>query len=88
LIPGLTLTAGTIYWLGLSNATGGAKWAWETTDGVGDHAQRDFGDWIAPPDDLAFYLTGTIAIPEPVSLALLGSSLLGFAIARRRKQAG
>ena len=36
---------------------------------------------------MAFSVTvGTAAVPEPSSMALLGAALIGFGVARRRKE--
>ena len=83
-IPGLTLTAGTEYWLGISNTTTtDVVWGWEfTTQGTGDAFQFGGGIWNARSNELAFNLTG---VPEPGSLAIIGAGLLGLVGMRRRQ---
>lgn len=89
-IPDLALTAGTQYWLGISDTTTtDFIWGWETTgSGDNDHYQYLAGTgWTAQIGELAFNLTGPAAsaVPEPASLAMFGVGVLGLAAIRRRR---
>jgi hypothetical protein len=89
-ISALPLIAGTTYWLGISNATGGRDWAWETTDPIGGGNEYSYseGTWFPGSDDLAFNLTGpdVSPVPEPITLSLFGAGLVGAAATRRRQK--
>ena len=84
-IPALPLTAGTEYWLGISNTTTtDVVWGWEfTTQGTGDAYQFGGGIWNARSNELAFNLTG---VPEPGSLVMFGGAVFGLAAIRRRRK--
>ncbi len=83
-----TATAGTEYWLSVVPDLGfPPQWGWETgTGGDGASYQCFFGACAALPSDLSFALfSGTTTTPEPGTLILLGSGILGLGGIIRRK---
>lgn len=83
-------SAGTQYWLSVVPDTAfPPQWGW-TTSSTGDFKSYtdDFlGNRIQNPTDLAFslYKTQQTGVPEPGSLMLLGTGILGIAGVIRRK---
>jgi hypothetical protein len=81
-------TAGTTYWIGISDPTTNANWFWASGGGAdGVHMGVVGGVPSSFADDMSFTLQGTVgAVPEPASgaLMLLGAAALAAARARRR----
>lgn len=81
--------AGTTYWLSVvPDLAFPPQWGW-TTSSQGDGAswQTYFGTGSQSPTDLAFslYTTQTVGSPEPGSLMLLGTGIVGIAGMLRSK---
>jgi hypothetical protein len=80
--------AGTQYWLSVvPDLAFPPQWGWETATGGDGAAYQCFqGLCNSIPNDLAFALfSGNTTVPEPGSLILLGSGILGLAFTLRRK---
>jgi hypothetical protein len=80
--------AGTQYWLSVVPDLGfPPQWGWETgTGGDGAAYQCFFGACAPIASDLSFALfSGHTTVPEPGTLAMLGTGILGLAGTLRRK---
>jgi PEP-CTERM motif-containing protein len=82
-------TGGTPYWLSVVPDVGfPPQWGWTTSSqGNGISYQVFFGSGSTNPSDLAFslYATQNTGVPEPGSLMLLGTGVIGLAGMLRRK---
>ncbi len=80
---------GTTYWLSVVPTVAfPPQWGWGTSSqGDGVAWQNYFGTGSQIPSDLAFalYKTQQTGVPEPGSLVLLGSGIVGIAATLRRK---
>jgi hypothetical protein len=85
-------SAGTTYWLSVvPDLAFPPQWGWTTSSqGDGISYQDFFGTRSSNPTDLAFslYTTQNTGVPEPGSLMLLGSGIVGVAGMLRRKLKG
>lgn len=81
-------TAGTRYWLGISDPTDNAGWFWASGSGPDNqHASLIGGALSVNADDMSFTVIGS-PVPEPTTAGLLLMGLAGLAAGRLRRQRG
>lgn len=95
-INGIALTAGVEYHLALHNGDinhqSRDEFYWETTNANNSNTGLEcglptacFGSWFNNGQEHAFYLDGGTGVPEPGTLVMMGTGVLGLAGAIRRK---
>jgi len=96
-VPAIHLSAGTVYWLSVSNDTTIDQddiWAWMSTttgfpdnDGLTATYLNDSSEpWEAVNSERAFQLTNDNLVPEPAAATLLGFGLAIMAYGSRRRR--
>jgi hypothetical protein len=72
---------GVLYWISVYDAAADGSWLWRAADvsisGARQHRNNPFDPW-QPIFDVAFRLEDNTEAPEPVTLSLTGSALLGL----------
>jgi hypothetical protein len=86
-LPPFAAAAGTEYWVSIvPDVAFPPQWGWGTSSDADHYGWQCFLGTCGPVStDFAFALYGSSASPEPGTLVLMGSGLLGLAGIIRRK---
>ena len=85
LSAGMSLTAGTTYWLSIvNNTTNDWSWAASSTGGLAANRSLDSNPWTQGNGTFQFQLA--TAVPAPGAIWFLGSGLLGLLFSKRNQK--